>query len=237
MTSHKNNSDSQVDTLQTTLIPKCLGKSTTATQDAATMAEEETIRHSLPGPGQPGFTPSERCSGYTFALRLFSDMRWYQIDPSVISYCALSNARQTCREDVCMYIHTCKRGATARRRQTVRAQEKTARRQRAPAPKKLVHVCVYVRSGTHAGETSSEVPDVWVAASDEALAIQAGMGHEGREFFASQPASKELACEPPGIYIALALASPLYDHPRHLKAKRIGHVLTAAQNALHMYFS
>ena len=36
---------------------------------------------------------------------------------------------------------------------------------------------------------------------------------------------------------ALALASPMYDHPRHLKAKRIGHVLIAAQNALHMYFS
>ena len=28
---------------------------------------------------------------------------------------------------------------------------------------------------------------------------------------------------------ALALASPMYDHPRHLKPKRIGHVLIAAQ--------
>ena len=36
------------------------------------------------------------------------------------------------------YVCTCQRGATARRRQTVRVQEKTARRQRAPAPKKLV---------------------------------------------------------------------------------------------------
>ena len=32
-------------------------------------------------------------------------MRWYQIEPSMISYCALSNARETCREDVCTYVH------------------------------------------------------------------------------------------------------------------------------------
>ena len=35
-------------------------------------------------------------------------------------------------------VCTCQRGAAARRRQTVRVQEKVARRQRAPAPKKLV---------------------------------------------------------------------------------------------------
>ena len=116
----------------------------------------------------------------------------------------------------CMYVCTCKRGATARRRQTVRVQEKAARRQRAPAPKKLVHVCVYVRSGTHAGETSSEVPDVWVAASDEALAIRAGMGHEGREFFASQPASKELACELPG---SLGLGQSYVRPPKTLEGQ------------------
>ena len=66
-------------------------------------------------------------------------------------------------------------------------QEEIAPRQRAPNPKKLVHLCVYVRSGTHAAETSSELPDVWVAASDEALAIRAGMRHKGRGVFANQP--------------------------------------------------
>ena len=86
-----------------------------------------------------------------------------------------------------MYLCACKLGATARQRKTVRVQEEIAPRQRAPNPKKLVHLCVYVRSGTHAAETSSELPDVWVAASDEALAIRAGMRHKGRGVFANQP--------------------------------------------------
>ena len=95
-------------------------------------------------------------------------------------------------------------------------QEEIAPRQRAPNPKKLVHLCVYVRSGTHAAETSSELPDVWVAASDEALAIRAGMGQEGREFFASQPASKELACELPG---SLGLGQSYVRPPKTLEGQ------------------
>ena len=75
---------------------------------------------------------------------------------------------------------------------------------------------MYVRSGTHAEETSSEVPDVWVAASDEALAIRAGMGQEGREFFASQPASKELACELPG---SLGLGQSYVRPPKTLEGQ------------------
>ena len=75
---------------------------------------------------------------------------------------------------------------------------------------------MYVRSGTHAGETNSEVPDEWLAAGDEALAIRAGMGQEGRESFASQPASKELACELPG---SLGLGQSYVRPPKTLEGQ------------------
>ena len=105
------------------------------------------------------------------------------------------HARHAAKMYVRMYMQT---KCNSQTKANTPSARKNCTKQRAPAPKKLVAVCVYVRSGTHAEETSSEVPDVWVAAGDEARAIRADMRTEGRESFASQPASKDLAWELPG---------------------------------------
>ena len=48
---------------------------------------------------------AERCSGCNFALRLFSDLQGYQMEPSMIRDGTPSSARETCSECVCVYVH------------------------------------------------------------------------------------------------------------------------------------